>query len=72
MYSGTLKLLFLDYLYILSFYKFNNLKWYLHEHFDTAWGLHFETRSSISGSHVFIFLYIWIKVPRDLYCHLKT
>ena len=50
------KVLFLHYLYVVLFYKFDYLKQYLWESFNTASGFHFETKSPTSGSHVFYLL----------------
>ena len=41
------------YMIVVLFYKFDYIQQYLRERFNTTSGFHFETRSSISGSHVF-------------------
>ena len=58
------KVLFLPYLKVLLFYKFDFLEQYLREAFNTTSGFHFETKSSISGSHFFICLHYWMEVSR--------
>ena len=51
------KVLFLRYLKVLLFYKFDFLEQYLRERFTKASGFHFETKSPISGSRAFICLH---------------
>ena len=58
------KVLFLRYLKVLWFYKFDFLEQYLRELFNTASGFHFETKSSTSGSRAFICLHYWMEVSR--------
>ena len=66
------KVLFLRYLKVLWFYKFDFLEQYLRELFNMASGFHFETKSSTSGSRAFICLHYWMEVSRLFFYHLKT
>ena len=66
------KVLFLRYLKVLLFYKFDFLEQYLREGFNTTSGFHFETKSSTSGSRAFICLHYWMEVSRLFFYHLKT
>ena len=66
------KVLFLRSLKVLWFYKFDFLKQYLRELFNTASGFHFGTKSSTSGSHAFICLHYWIEVSRLFFLSLKN
>ena len=66
------RILFLRYLYVVSFYRFDYLEQYLREDFNTVSGFHFETKSPISSSHVF---YLLIQLNENLktpFLSLKT
>ena len=66
------KVLFLCYLKVLWFYKFDFLEQYLRELFNTASGFLLETKSSTSGSLAFICLHYWMEVSRLFFYLLKT
>ena len=65
------KVLFLRYLKVLWFYKFDFLEQYLRELFNTGSGFLFETKSSTSGPLAFICLHYWMEVSRLFFYLLK-